>query len=348
MGRLPARSGRARGLGARFLVACLAGLAGSATALAAPDLAEIDLGRERAAIEAFQLLDQHLQDVGWKLIRGNAPFCSEVVPSIGLQLQDAVSYGRPDIARAALGLERDFAVQTAAAGSPAARSGAFMRNREVIGIAARDPNLWEGGEAMHWERLTRVHDFLDQSLTRAEPLGIAFADGKRTNVSPVTVCASRFELMSDARSALADGKRVVIGAGFAGFAYAEALFAGAIAHELAHNVLRHPAWLDRNGRKRRNVRLTEREADRLMPWLMANAGYDPKDAHAFMIRWGKQHDPGIFRKGAHDGWKERAELIAAEIGLIERLLKSEGKADWASHFRREIDPEMGLEVARRD
>ena len=100
-------------------------------------------------------------------------------------------------------------------------------------------------------------------------------------------------------------------------------------------------------RKRRAVRLTEREADRLMPWLLANAGYDPGAAHRFMVRWGKKHDPGVFRKRTHDGWDERAEFIAAEIPLVERLLKSEGHADWSRHFWREIDPDQGLDTGPR-
>jgi hypothetical protein len=323
-----------RRLGA-WLAASLAAATG--THASAADLPGIDLARERAAIEAFQTLDQHLQDIGWKFVRGNASFCSDVVPSVGLQLQDAASYGRSDIARAALGLTGDFAVQTAAAGSPAALTGAFARNREVSAVGALDPNGWEAGESMHWERLARLHDFIDQRLARAEPLAITFADGTRAQVAPVPVCASRFELMNDSDRALADGRRVVIGAGFPGFTYPEPLLAAAIAHELAHNLLRHTAWLDREGRKRRHVRLTEREADRLMPWLMANAGYDPSEAQRFMRRWGKAHDGGVFRKRTHDGWDERAKLIAAE-----------GRADWSRHFRREIDPAGSREVARRN
>lgn len=332
-----------------LLAALIAPSAGAAHASQPkPALAEIDLERERAAIALFQRIDQRLQDVGWKLIRGNAPFCDETALSVGLQVQDAVSYGRPDIARSALGLAGDFAVQTAARGSPAALSGAFTANREIAAIAALDPNRWPSGEALHWERLARLHDTIDETLARAHRISIAFADGGRAELEPVAVCATRFELLSEGEDAAATGRRVVIGAGFPGFAYPEPIFAGAIAHELAHNVLGHGEWLDRHGRKRRHVRLTEREADRLMPWLMANAGYDPSAAQRFMQRWGKAHDGGLFRKRTHDGWDERAEFIAAEIPLVERLIAAEGKADWRAHFRREIDPVTGSEVARRD
>ena len=96
----------------------LAGVLLFAAPLAAQPASPIDYAAERAAIGRFQDADQRLQDVGWQLARGNVGFCPKVVPSIGLQLQDMASYGAPQIARAALGLTGDFAVQTAARGSP--------------------------------------------------------------------------------------------------------------------------------------------------------------------------------------------------------------------------------------
>jgi hypothetical protein len=94
-------------------------LGAAALLLAAPLMAQtapaaIDYTAERAAIGRFQDADQRLQDVGWQLARGNVGFCPKVVASIGLQLQDMASYGAPQIARTALGLTQDFAVQTAA------------------------------------------------------------------------------------------------------------------------------------------------------------------------------------------------------------------------------------------
>ncbi|EAQ28597.1 hypothetical protein NAP1_13398 [Erythrobacter sp. NAP1] len=302
----------------------------------------IDLAAERAAIENYQRFDQRLQDVGWKLVRGNADFCDRVIPSIGLQLQDLASYGGPAIARRALGMTGDFAVQTAARGSPAGTSGAFAQNREVVALGALDPNRWEAEDRLDWARLKRAHDHVDAQLEGAGSIKIAFADGDVANPAAVPVCATRFELMGDGRKAVADGERVVIGIKFEAFSYDEDVFAGVVAHELAHNFLGHTAWLDRNGRGRRNVRRTEREADRLMPWLMANAGYDPVAAQTFMETWGKRHDGGLLRGRTHDGWDERAEFIAAEIPTIRALIEQTGKADWRAYFRREVDPDAGL------
>jgi hypothetical protein len=259
------------------------------------------------------------------------------------------SYGAPTVARAALGLKRDFAVQTAARGSPAAQAGEFARNREIVSLEGFDPNLWPTtAPAMEWARLVRAHDHVEAMLTEHGGIAVGFADGGAARVTPIEVCATRFELMGEGAKAVADGSRVVIGIGFPAFSYAEEpVFAALVAHELAHNVLGHDAWLDRNGRRDRNVRAIEREADRLIPWLLANAGYEPEAGVTFMTRWGKKHDGGLKLRRGHEGWDERAASIAAELPQVRALLASTGSADWPAHFRREIDPAGGLARARR-
>ena len=313
----------------------------AAAPLAAQDEAlphiDIDYAAERAAIGRYQDADQRLQDVGWQLARANAPFCPRIVPSIGLQMQDMASYGAAGIARRALGLKGNFAVQTAARGSPAALAGMFTRNREVARIETLDPNTLPAAERLEWQRLARVHDHIEAMLTEHGGIAITFADGGAARVQPVEVCASRFELMGDGDKAVADGARVVIGIGFPAFAYPEEeVFAALVAHELAHNVLGHDAWLDRYGRSDRNVRRIEREADRLVPWLLANAGYDPAAGPRFMRRWGAKHDSGLKLRRNHEGWDERAEHMERELPLVQGLMAREGKADWSQHFRREI------------
>lgn len=322
---------------------------GAIAALAQPALAKdpinwdrIDLTAERKAIEDFQTYDQLLQDVGWKLVRANAEFCDRVIASTGLQMQDMESYGSPQIARRALGLSGDFAVQTAAKGSPADLSGSFPRNREVFGIDGINPNDWESQGPFDWQRLARVHDLIDASVEGYGAITVSFKDNYTSVIASVRVCATRFELMSEGEKAVADGSRVVIGIEFPAFRYERDEFAALVAHELAHNLLGHTAWLDRNKRQRRNIRRTEREADRLMPWLLANAGYDPMAGKRFFEKWGPGNDGGLFRNRSHDGWDERAEFVEAEIAQIKALMDSNGKADWRTHFRREIDPNQGL------
>jgi hypothetical protein len=202
---------------------------------------------------------------------------------------------------------------------------------------------------MDWDRLAHAHDRIDRALADQGSVTFRFADGASATVEPVPACATRFELLGDSKTAVADGGRVVIGSRFPAFDWTEDdEFAGVVAHELAHNLLGHRAWLQRNRKVSGRTKLTEREADRLMPWLLANAGYDPAAAHRFMLRWGKKHDLGLMRSWSYEGWDERAEHIAAELPIIARLLEREGRADWSRHFRREIDPERGLKDDARD
>jgi hypothetical protein len=322
-------------------------LAGLTMLLAAPPAAganpeDINYTAEAAAIARFQDHDQRLQDVGWRLVRGNVGFCAKVIPSIGLQLQDMASYGRPDIARAVLQLQRDFAVQTVARSSPADLAGGFARNREIVRLGRFNPNGWSAGTQMEWRRVARAHDHIDALLVEHSGIEVGFADGGATKVQPVEVCAGRFELMGEGTTAVADGKRVVIGIDFPAFSHDEAMFASMVAHELAHNLLGHSIWLDRHRRSWSNVRRTEREADRLIPWLLVNAGYEPAAAARFMREWGPRHSPRLLAAPTHDRWPKRLRAIEAELSLVAQAIAREGRADWSQHFRREIDPADSL------
>lgn len=318
-----------RGLLARL--ACLIALLASSPASAASDLA--------GTYRELQQRDQHLFAVGWKLVRGNAPFCADATPALGLMLHDATTYPDPPSLRAAFGLHGDIAVQAVAERSPAAMAGlapdATLRavgdDRLADHYPPSEPN---------WRRLATILDRLDSELLAAGQVALEWRtrDGSARSavVTGVPACRTRFEVTGIGKRAVADGRRVLVGTEFIGFAYPEAEFAAAVAHELAHNLLGHRAWLDAHGRSRSHVRLTEREADRLSPWLLANAGYDPAAAVRFMRQWGPDHDGGLFRRRTHDGWDERAEFIAAELPLIAAARDNEGKADWARQFRREI------------
>ncbi len=319
------------------LCASLIALVGGAPALADHSSDHNQQLRAQSGFLERISLDQRLQDIGWKLVTGNARFCEHTIPSVGLQLHDMASYGRPEAVRKLLGLSSDIAVLTAASGSPAAEAGLTF-NQEVAAIGGVDPAGWMTKASSDWQRAKRMHDWIDERLAEHGSVTITIDVDSEVSIEPVPACATRFELGGNNKRALAEGRRVIFGYDFPGFAYPESEFAAAIAHELAHNVLQHRAWLDANGRKRSNIRLTEREADRLIPWLLVNAGYDPAAATRFMERWGPSHDGGIFRKRTHDGWDERAEFIAIEVAKIEELVRAGEIADWQAHFEREVEP----------
>lgn len=286
-----------------------------------------------ADLQALRRLDERLLAIGWRLVSGNAAFCDEARPAIGLLLLDTAAYSRPDAVRTALGLAGPVAVQAAGPGAPAHAAG-LRPGDEIAAIDGIDVADIPAESANDWRRLVRLHDIIETSLAADGKVELTLRDGRRLDIAGMAACRSRFEIVTG-ESAVADGRRVVIGRDFAGFGYRESELAAAIAHELAHNLLGHPDWLDARGRKRRDIRMTEREADRLMPWLLANAGYDPHAALRFMRRWGPRHGGGLFRKRTHDGWDERSDMIEAESGLVEARLANGAAADWAHHFRRE-------------
>lgn len=285
----------------------------------------------------LQARDRQLFAVGWRLASANAPFCTAAAPAIGIAVLDAGGFGDPEAVKRQLGLTGDLAIGSVAPGSPAA----------IAGLAAGDTLIALNGAALSdrfprakpaWQRLVDLTAALDGAAA-AGPVTLGIARGgaadRTVTVTGIPACPSRFEVLDSGGRAVAEGTRVIFGRSFPGFSYPEPEFAAAVAHELAHNLLGHRAALDARGRSLGNVRLTEREADRLMPWLLANAGWEPEAATRFMQRWGPRHGGGLFRKRTHEGWDERTEAIAAEVVKVKALMASEGNADWARHFTRE-------------
>ena len=282
--------------------------------------------------------DERVARIGYALATGNAGFCDDVTPATGLLLHDLGAYGKSDQMRAALAVPGDIAIQAVVPGSPAAKAGlrADLALAEIAGLETAGLAL----EAdKRWQRLETIRVTMVDRLKESGRLGLQAFGGERLILEGRPACTSRFEVGPLGKRAVADGTRVVIGDEFPGHDWPDELLAGVMAHELAHNVLKHRVWLDANGRKQKWVRLTEREADRLAPWLLANAGYEPSAAVRFMQTWGPDHSGGIFRKRTHEGWDERVEHIAAEAKLVEAELAKTGKADWRTHFKREQLPD---------
>nr|WP_247718214.1 PDZ domain-containing protein [Qipengyuania proteolytica] len=290
--------------------------------------------RELYPLEIFQHREDLLFRVGYRLATANAPFCSDTVAASGLLLHDAEAYGEPAAVRALFGLDGDIGVQSVAPASPAYLAG--IRQNDTIVSLGGEPitGKWPPTEP-RWQRGHALHAAIDTALAKGS-LSIGWRSVNEEiatrEIQPVRACASRFELIDSSKGASADGKRVLVGENFPGFSYPEDEFAAAVAHEMAHNLLGHLTLFEKTGRKRSLVRLSERDADRLMPWLLANAGYNPSAAIRFMETWGPRHGGGILRKRTHDGWDERVEFIEEELEKIESAERESGSADWQANF----------------
>jgi len=296
------------------------------------------------ALSAMQQRDQTLLDIGWKLASANARYCDSTVPEIGLMVIDTGSFRDPPAIAAALGVSGNILVQAAAHGSPAQAAG-LASPMLITAIDGEPTAVPAAARPYGWEHLAATNERIAASLARdgvvelrVEHEGGNSSAARTALLEGAPACEMRMEQRDGEDRARADGKRVLIGSNFAGFSYPQEELAAAIAHEMAHVVLGHSAWLDEAGRKRGNIRLTEREADRLAPWLLANAGYDPFAMERFMRRWGPDHSGGLLRKRTHAGWDERATSIAAEAALVARIHSEAGAADWKAQFRREVAP----------
>ncbi|GGD60594.1 M48 family metalloprotease [Croceicoccus mobilis] len=300
-------------------------------ALCAPAQAQ-DTGDN--AYARMQALDAHIQTIGWRLVSSNAPFCKRTHPAIGLLLSDSKSWKDPEAMQAALGLSNEISVGAVAAGSPAWAAGLQSRD-PVLALAGMD--RFPESKAGDYRRLTALHDRIDKALQDKGTLSITVdrASGAKTLSIPAeTVCASRFEITSNGRSAKADGQRVLVSESLVDELTDEETLAAAIAHELAHNLLRHPQKRTEEGKGWGKIRHNEREADRLSVWLLANAGYDTDAAVRFQHDWIRPRDQGIFAP-THDAWDERIEIIEQERALIADLAAQgtpPGSFDWSGRF----------------
>ena len=315
----------------RYCIAALAlGLGSVTAAAAAPDSAETNDYRQLLA------LDARIQTIGWRLVRANAPFCTATLPAIGLLLQDSHSWTDPAAMRDALGLESDIAIDAVAAGSPAERAG-LQANQPVLelaGLAAADFPAAKPGD---YRRLAGLHDRIDETLRQYGALAITVgtSDGPRAlTIIGQPACASRFELLTSGESARADGARVLVTRSLVESVLDNDMLAAALAHELAHNLMRHPQKRTEEGTGWSKIRHNEREADRLSVWLLANAGFDTGAAARFQREWMRHRDWG-FLAPTHDAWDERIEAIEQERALIAAQSQqgiAPGSFDWSGRF----------------
>lgn len=305
------------------------------SAYAAPDP---KLTRELAQLARD---DARLQSIGWRLAKANLPFCRDRQLGSGLLLYDVAAFGNSAKVREALGFAGDIGVGAVAEGSPAARAGLGYED-ELIGIGGvslEGLNLPPKGDSA---RATSLQDRIDAALAAQSRVILRVRRpgqyARDVSLGGESVCRSRFELLTGGAKARADGKLVQVSRSVLAEQSDDAEAAALVGHELAHNLLGHRRRLDAVGRNIRTVLDTEREADRLSPWLLANAGYDPAAAVRFMQSWGPRHGGGLLRTPDHDGWKDRAALIAAELPRIAaaRRARPGGPIDWRPYF--EVTP----------
>lgn len=296
-----------------------------ATMIVAPAGARVADGASPYA--ALAAMEARVAAIGFRLTTANAGWCPARQPQFGWLWGDPRLYAKSDRAAALVTYDADktdapFAAAVAP-DSPAARAGLRV-GTPVHGLngALLPPDI--GADA--FARISALETAL-AALPVDRPLTLATGDGQSIDIQPVTGCASDFRLEARDRPAgAANGRLVLISYGLALFAEDDAELAAAVAHELAHNILRHrerldAAGVDRGlgkqfGRSARLFRQTEVEADRLSVWLLAGAGYDPAAAARFWTRFGQREGRPLFQAGTHPRWRDRVATLEAEAAAI--------------------------------
>jgi len=304
----------------------------------------------QSGLVAIRALDARVATIGHRLAVASLDWCRDRQWLPGIALHDLSQYGaaeRPAAIRA-FGLDGGPAILALAAAGPAERDGLAVDD-VVVELEGAPPPRAEPGPTGSFAGMERILAALDA----------AFADGtarigvrRRGAAREVTMraargCATHFQLAPGrSLNAYADGRYVQLTSAIVDYVADDSELAAVLAHEFAHNVLRHRARLDAAGvargffgnfgRNARLIRETEEEADRLSVWLLDRAGFDPAAAIRFWSRFGRR-GLNIIGSPTHGGWRGRVARFETEIAAI-RAARAAG-ASVRPAFLPPVDPD---------
>jgi hypothetical protein len=290
-------------------------------------------------LRAQQRFDQLLTGIGYRLAMGGGDLCARQVPLAGFTLHDLSQYARAeqDDARTAFGFTDTPLILAVAPASPAAAAG-LRADDAVLTIDGAPLPAAKPGARKSYDRMAALLAQLERAAAdQTIDLGIRRGSQILTLRIPApSGCASHFQtVVSTSIGSRADGTYVEISTGMMTFAGSEEQIAAVIAHEMAHNILRHRERLDamgirrgmlgQFGRSARLVRQTEIEADRLSVYLMDRAGYDPRAIVTFWERHRKANPLGFLDAPTHPDPGDRIEIVNGEIARI-AAMKAAGQS----------------------
>jgi hypothetical protein len=263
--------------------------------------------------------DTAVATIGYRLATANVDLCVEHMVESGMLIETLGQYGaafRP-AARQVLGLSDGPTVALVVAGSPAERAG--LKPGDVLIdvdgalFTAVAPESADG----RFADVEAAMAALDAALADGKARLTIERAGRRVTVdlAGIAACKARFQLLpGNYADAVANGTWVQLSTRMAGFATTPDELAAILAHELAHNALGH------RKAKAKIQRLHELNADRLMPYLMARAGFDPAAAVALWHRFEAQRLGGLFPSATHPPWSDRVRAVETERARIAGLV----------------------------
>jgi beta-barrel assembly-enhancing protease len=295
-------------------------------------------------LTALRSVDRQVATIGHRLAVRNVDLCRELQWLPGVAIHDLSQYGDSyrEAAIRAFGLDRGPGVLALAAAGPAEKAG--LRLDDIIVAADAEPLVQARSDSRRtFHHAERILDAVDRAFAdgRARLSVLRGSEALTVSVAAEQGCQSRFQLIPSSQlNARADGRYVQVTTAISEYVQDEQELAAVLAHEFAHNVMRHRARLDEAGvargffgnfgRNARLIRETEAEADRLSVYLLDRAGYDPAAAVRFWSRFGRR---GLNFLGSptHPNWRARIALFEAEIARI-RAARAAGQVPTPTFF----------------
>lgn len=254
--------------------------------------------------------DHRVAAVAYRLALAGKQHCPAPLPLTGLFLHYLPEYGSADRAEAArlYGVDRGPGILSVIDGSPAARAGLAAGDvlLSVDGVPLPSgAGMAAAADAKAWRKaIEQVETRLEEQL-RAGPIRLTLLRKGRElelMLDSVMGCPIRSRLArSRQANAFADGRTVIMTTRLLDFVQGDHELAVVLAHEASHNILGHPARLEKEGvpsgflanfgKNAKRVRVTETEADRLGLKLLWAAGYDVSAAIPFWRRLYRTFDP---------------------------------------------------------
>ncbi len=274
---------------------------------------------------------QRMAAAGHRLAVAGLDLCADREWLPGLALHDRSQYdaGLRAAAIRVFAFDGGPGVLALAPGGPAERAGLRL-NDVLLAVDGRALPSAAPARAGSFAGMERILEILDRGFADGAA-ELAVERGGERLIVPVRAeqgCASRFQLVEGGRrNARADGRTVQVTTAISAYAADEEDLAALLAHELAHNALRHRVRLDAAnvargffgnfGRNARLIRETEAEADRLGVYLLERAGYDPEAAVRFFSRFGRS-GLNFLGSATHPNWGRRIASMREEIAAIRR------------------------------
>jgi Zn-dependent protease with chaperone function len=235
-------------------------------------------------------------------------------------------YGSADRLEAArrFALSSHVSVMAVVSSRPAQRSG-LQAQDQLVSVNGRALSVAKASARSTNKAVAFAQNILAEEMAKGE-VKLRISRGGELYDLQFTAdigCASDVELLAGGgANAWADGTRVVVGDGLIAHCRTDSDLALVIAHELAHNLLRHSERLSAAGSGRRGLQMTgtpsaerqetEEKADRLGVRMATAAAYDLSGALSFVTALMRTDDEGNMG-GTHPSSARRLALLSAEI-----------------------------------